>query len=75
MLVRGLSSKLYVGIERIKVGKELLGVFCLMNNKCVIHVPMSDPGWVGRGAKGSGFEVLHKQVGYYRAYGRSHSSP
>ena len=47
MLVRGLSCKLYVRIEGIKVGKELLGVFCLINNKGVIHAPKQDPWGFG----------------------------
>ena len=39
----GLGCELYIGIERIKVDKELLGVFCLMNNKGVILKPKPDP--------------------------------
>ena len=50
MLVRDLSCELYVGIEGIKVGKELLGVFCLLDDKSVIHIPKPDPGLVGGGA-------------------------
>ena len=47
MLVRGLSCKLYVRIEGIKVGKELLGMLCLMNNKGVIHIPKQILGGIG----------------------------
>ena len=50
LLARGLSCKMYVGIEGIKVGKELLGLFYLMNNKGVIHIHEPDPRWAGRGA-------------------------
>ena len=34
----------------IKVGKELLGVFCLVDTKGVIHVPKPNPRGVGGGA-------------------------
>ena len=30
--------------------KEWLGVFCLVNDKGVIHGPKPDCGWVGGGA-------------------------
>ena len=51
MLVRGLSCKLYVDIEGIKVGKELLGVFCLLNNKGVVYEPKPDPRGLGEALK------------------------
>ena len=31
-----------MGNEGIKVGKKLLGVYCLINKKGVIHVPKPD---------------------------------
>ena len=52
-----------------------MGVFCLVDNKVVIHIPRPDPGGFGCIADGSSFEVLHEQVGYQRAYGRPHGSP
>ena len=44
----GLHCELYVGVEGIKVGKELLVVFCLVDNKSVIYIPKQNPGSLGR---------------------------
>ena len=51
-------------VEGIEVGEKFLGVFYLVDDKGVIHVPKPDPGDIGGSADGSGFEVLHKQVTY-----------
>ena len=64
-----------VRIVGIKVCKELLGVFCLMNKKGIIHVPAPDPGWVGEVLMGLASKSSIKQAGHYRADRISHSSP
>ena len=60
----GLCCELYVEVKGIKVGEELLGVLCLVDDKGVIHIPKPDSGETGCGPDASGFEVLHKQVTY-----------
>ena len=70
----GISCELNMGIKRIKVVEELLGVFLLVDDKGVIHIPEWDPGRVGGSADGSGFKVLHEQVIYQWAYGGPSSS-
>ena len=64
MFSGGLCSELYLGVKGIKVGEQLLGVFCHVDDKVVIHVPKPGPGWIGGGADGSDFKVLHVQVIY-----------
>ena len=44
----GLHCELNVGVKGIKVDKELLGMFCLVDNKSVIYVPKPNPGGLGR---------------------------
>ena len=39
LFIWGLCCELYVGVKGIKVGEELLGVFCLVDDKGVIHIP------------------------------------
>ena len=39
----GLHCEQYVGVEEIKLGKELLGVLDLVDNKNVIHIPKANP--------------------------------
>ena len=73
MFVRGLRCELYVGVKEIEVGEELLGVFCLVDDKGVIHIPEPYPWRIGGGADGSGFKVLLTQVSYQWAYGGPHS--
>ena len=36
-----------LGVKGVKVGKELLGEFCLVENKGVIHIPKPNPGGLG----------------------------
>ena len=45
--------------------KELLALFCLLDDKSVIHIPKPKPGWIGGSADGLGFNLFHKQAGYY----------
>ena len=35
-------------------------MFCLVDDKGIIHVSKPDPGWVGGSANVSSFKVLHK---------------
>ena len=46
--------------------KELLGVFYLVDDKGVIHIPNLDPGGIAGG--------VDKQASYQRANGRCHRS-
>ena len=39
-------------------------MFCLLDDKGIIHIPMSKPGRIGRSADGLGFKLLHKHIGY-----------
>ena len=43
----GLHCELYVGVKGINMGKELLGVFGLVDNKSVIHIPKPNLGGGG----------------------------
>ena len=54
------------------MGEELLGVFCVMDDRGVINIPKPDSRRVGGSADGSGFKVFHKQVCYQWAYGGFH---
>ena len=49
-----------------------MGVFCLMDDEGVIHIPKPYSWRVGGGADGSGLDVLHKEVGYQWANGGTH---
>ena len=37
-----------MGVQAIKVGEELLGVFCIADNAGIIHVPNPDPVGLGQ---------------------------
>ena len=49
-------------------------MFCLCDDKGVIHKPWPEGGWVGAGAKGFYFKLFHKQACYERANGGTCSS-
>ena len=55
------------------MGDNLLGIFCLVDNKGAIHMPKLGPvGWGG--AYDPGFKVFNEEVGYQRVYGSAHMS-
>ena len=61
----GLCCELYVvyaGVKGITVVEELLGVFCLVDDKGVIHIPKPSPGRMMGDADRSSFKVLHEQA-------------
>ena len=49
-------------VNGVYVLKELLAVFCLLEDKGVIHIPEPKPG-VGGGADGLSFNLFHEQGG------------
>ena len=59
----------------MKVGEELLDVFCLVDDKGVIHMPKPDPGGLGELWMVLPSKSLDEQVSYWRAYGRSMVAP
>ena len=55
-------SELYAGVYRFEVLEELVAMFCLLDNKGIIHIPKPKPGWNGGRADGFGFKLFHEQV-------------
>ena len=45
--VWSLCGELTMWINGISMLKELLAMFCLMDDKKVIHIPEPKPGWMG----------------------------
>ena len=39
-------------------------MFCLLDNKCFIHIPKPKHGWIWGSADGFGFKLIHEQVSY-----------
>ena len=56
------------------MGKELLGVICLMNNKGVLHIPKPDSDWDGEVLKVLASKSSINRLATTRHW-RSHSSP
>ena len=48
-------------------------MFCLVDDKCIIHKPEPEGWGVGEGLEGFDFKLFHEDVGYERAEGGSHS--
>ena len=48
-------------------------MFCLVDDKCVIHKPEPKGRGVGKGLEGFDFKLFHEDVSYERADGGSHS--
>ena len=48
-------------------------MFCLVDDKCIVHKPEPKGGWVGKGLEGFDFKLFHEDVGYKGADGGSHS--
>ena len=53
----------YMWVRGIDMLEELLGMFCLLDDKGVIHIPESQPWWIGGSGDGLAFKLFHKQVG------------
>ena len=75
MFTGGLCCELYVWVEGMKVGEILLGMLCLVDDKGVIHVLKPDPGRIGGGADGSGFEIHINRLATKRLFGRPIAAP
>ena len=46
----------------VDVLEELMAMFCLLDDKGIIHIPKPKLGWTGGRADGLGFKLLHEQV-------------
>ena len=53
-----------MGVNGIDMLKELLTAFCLLDDKGVIHISESKPGWIVGSAVGLGFKFLFEHIGY-----------
>ena len=51
----------------------MLAVFCLLDDKGVIHIPKIQPGWIVCCAHGLGFKLLLEQVSYNGTDGETDS--
>ena len=46
-------------------------MFCLVDDKGVIHIFKPKPWWIGSSADGFGFKLFHEQVSYNGTNGRT----
>ena len=53
--------------------KKFLAVFCLVDDKGVVHKPEPEGRRVGEGGEGLHFKLFHKDVCYEGADGGTHS--
>ena len=65
--------ELDVWILGVDVLKKFLTVFCLVDDKSVIHKPEPKGRGVGEGGKGFDFKLFHEDVSYEVVDGGSHS--
>ena len=62
-----------MGVLVVNVLEKILAVFCLADDKDVIHKPKPHGRGVGKGLEGFDFKLFHEDVSYERADGGSHS--
>ena len=68
----GFHCELHVWVLVVDVLKKFLAVFCLVDDKGVIHKPEAEERGVGEG-EGLLFKLFHKDVCYEGADGGTHS--
>ena len=55
--------KLDVRVNGIDVLEEMIALFSLCDDKGVIHISKSKPGWIWDSTDGFGFKLFHELVG------------
>ena len=69
----GFQCELDVWVLVVDMLKKFLAVFCLADDKGVIHKPEPEGRGVGEGGEGLHFKLFHKNVYYEGTDGRTHS--
>ena len=69
----GFHCELDVWVLVVDVLKKFLAVFCLVDEKGVIYKPEPKGRGMGKGGEGFDFKLFHKDVGYERTDGGTHS--